>query len=69
MNIKNFFVVILATISCFIFGCVNSSQNNGRKCIDVTSYDHNRNNDMKCTSSKWAVQYTSYEWAKILMWK
>lgn len=36
-------------------------------CIDVTSYDYNRNNDMKCTSSKWEVKYTSYEWAKALM--
>ena len=69
MNTKNFFAVILATISCFILWCGNSSQNDSRKCIDVTSYDHDRNNDMKCTSSNWKVQYTSYEGARLLMWK
>ena len=37
-----------------------------RNCIDVTSYDHDRNNDMKCTSSDWDVKYTSYEWARVL---
>ena len=66
MNSKVLFVIVLATISCFILWCGNSSWNNNRKCIDVTSYDNNRNNDMKCTSSDWSIKYTSYEWAKIL---
>lgn len=47
----------------------SSSSDSSRRCVNVTSYDYNRNNDMKCTSSKWEVKYTSYEWAKKLMWK
>ena len=35
-------------------------------CVDVTSYDRNWNNDMKCTSSTGRKKYTSYEGAKQL---
>lgn len=44
----------------------NTSYKTSRTCKDVTSYDHNRDNDMKCTSTNWDVKYTSYEWAKVL---
>ena len=37
-----------------------------RTCKDVTSYDHNRDNDMRCTSTNWETRYTSYEWARLL---
>lgn len=44
----------------------STSNKTSRTCKDVTSYDHNRDNDMKCTSSNWDVRYTSYEWARVL---
>ena len=33
-------------------------------CIDVTSYDYNWNNDMKCTRPDGSVFYTDYEGAR-----
>lgn len=36
------------------------------RCIDVTSYDYNWNNDMRCISSDGRVQYTSYSGARYL---
>jgi hypothetical protein len=51
----------------------NENQNNDSKslgiqnkwyCIDVTSYDYDRNNDMKCYKSNGEIFYTNYEWAK-----
>lgn len=36
------------------------------RCVDVTSYDYNWQNDMKCTSSTGEVRYTSYSGAAIL---
>ncbi len=35
------------------------------KCINVTSYDYNRGNDMKCTKLDGETFYTSYEGAKV----
>ena len=65
---KIIFGILISSI-IIISWCGNSSSNNNKitwRCIDVTSYDRNRNNDMKCTSSAWEVRYTSYEWAKVL---
>lgn len=36
------------------------------RCIDVTSYDYNWNNDILCTSSKGEKRYTSYSGARKL---
>ena len=66
---KNCLLFNLVLLAIILTWCNNFWWKEKWTCIDVTSYDYNRNNDMKCTSSKWAVQYTSYEWARILMWK
>lgn len=34
-------------------------------CIDVTSYDYNWNNDMKCTNPDGTVFYTDYSGASV----
>ena len=64
-------IILITTLTSYIIliGCTwgNTSYNQIRRtCKDVTSYDHNRNNDMKCTSKNWEVKYTSYEWARVL---
>ncbi len=34
-------------------------------CVDVTSYDNNRDNDMKCYKSNGEVFFTNYETAEV----
>ena len=65
---KNLIFIALLLMSILILGCWNSNNSSQEtwSCKDVTSYDHNWNNDMKCTSSKGNVKYTSYEWARVL---
>ena len=60
---KKLLFLLLILPMLFVTWCSKSSS---WDCKDVTSYDNNWNNDMKCTSSDWTVKYTSYEWAKIL---
>ena len=66
---KKLFIItiILVWMACLTW-CDNWNNNSRTtwKCINVTSYDYNRNNDMKCISSHWDIQYTSYEWARVL---
>lgn len=59
--------VLLLWIFCLAW-CDNWNQYSKTtwNCVDVTSYDHNWNNDMKCTSSAGEIKYTSYEWARVL---
>jgi len=42
------------------FGCSSQSP----KCIDVTSYDYNWENDMRCTRSDGSTFYTDYAGAR-----
>ncbi len=67
IKMKKILFISLLCIVIFIVWCWSSSIKQTWTCIDVTSYDRNWDNDMKCTSSNWEVQYTSYEWAKMLM--
>lgn len=45
---------------------INLTDTETWSCEDVTSYDRNWNNDMKCISSKGRQRYTSYEGARQL---
>jgi len=50
---------LLFTLVIF-FGCSSQSP----KCIDVTSYDYNWENDMRCTRSDGSTFYTDYAGAR-----
>lgn len=68
-NMKKMFLICLFCFLLVMLWCWSSHSTSNRvtwKCKDVTSYDHNRNNDMKCMSTNWDVKYTSYEWARVL---
>lgn len=40
------------------------NEKKGSKCVDVTTYDYNWDNDMKCTKPDGGVFYTDYAGAR-----
>ena len=61
-------VVIVAFGAWLLIDRANNKReerlNEGTSCIDVTSYDYNWSNDMKCTRRDGSVFYTNYEGAR-----
>lgn len=53
-------ILLILIVSIFLIWCSNKRW----KCIDVTSYDYNRKNDMECIRKDGSFFFTDYEWAK-----
>lgn len=59
------FAIRLAALSMAalpLAGCSNKLS--AGKCVDVTSYDYNWGNDMKCMRADGTIFYTSYDGAR-----
>lgn len=73
---KKWIILVCCLLLLMLGGCNNDKEKTDMtvnvadietwSCEDVTSYDRNWNNDMKCVSSKGRQKYTSYEGARQL---